>query len=228
MKRNIKKTIFFGVCLGLILIVIQKVFQIDEYTFMHSYWIATPSVVLIAVLVNVFYNISYQKKMNTAVLLLNAGKTEEYIAEIETLIKRAKGRNLNNVLKLNLATGYIDAKQFDVAIKILEELSSERLYGAVVKMVHSLNLCMSYFYAKQFDKAMELYNASQKQFEPFTKNKMYGGHIVEVDILAAISNEQYTQAEKLLDIAQKEWSDPRLQNAFEDIRKILIERKGEN
>ena len=57
MKR-ILRIVSFGICLGLVLLIVQKGFQIDEEIFMHTYWIIAPAIIIGAVLVNVLYNIS--------------------------------------------------------------------------------------------------------------------------------------------------------------------------
>lgn len=220
MKRFLK-IVVIGICLGLAMLIVQKGFQIDEDVFMRGYFIAAPAFIIGAVLLNVCYNISYQRKMSRIVTLLEQGKPREYIAEVERLLQTARGQNLRNILKLNLAAGYIEVKQFDRSIGLLEELSDKRLPGALVKMIHRLNLCMSYFYAEQFEKAMELYNSSQKYFGPYRDHSTYGGNIAVVDILAYIRKEQYGEAEKLLDTAKKSWDDPRLQNAFREIGNSL-------
>ncbi len=224
MKR-VFKIVVFGVCLGLVLLLVQKGFQIDEKVFMRTYWIMAPFIVIGAVLANVFYNMSYQRKMSKIVPLLNAGRPEEYIAEVEKLLQTARGQSLRNILKINLAAGYVEIKQFDVSIRLLEEMAGKRLPGSAVKMVCQLDLCMSYFYAAQYEKGMALYNESQKIFEPYRSNKNYGGNIALVDILAAIASEQYGQAKKMLDTAQKSWDDPRLQKAYQEIAESLIETK---
>lgn len=220
MKQYLKP-IIFGACLGLVLLVVQKTFQIDGDTLMKGYWMTAPAVVIIAVLGYIVYNASYQRKMYQAALLLRDKQVEAYIAQMERLLKTAMGRNLRNVIQLNLAAGYVEAKQYDTAAGILEGLSKGKLGSGAVAMLCNLNLCVSYFYAKQTDKAMELYHASKGQFEPFRKSKAYGGYIAEVDILAAIHSGQYDKAKKLLDTAQKNWSDARLQDAFREIRGML-------
>ena len=64
-------------------------------------------------------------------------KPQEYIDGIENLLKTAKGKTLRNILELNLAAGYIEVKQFDIAIPMLEILSHERLRGSSVNVVHN-------------------------------------------------------------------------------------------
>lgn len=223
MKR-VLRIVAAGTLLGFILVMIRSVFQIDKDEFLRGCWMTAPAVVLGAAAVNVLYNVTYQRKMRGIAALLEAGKPEEYIAEMEKLLQTARGRNLRNVLKLNLAAGYMDIKQYDTAVSMLEELSGKRLLGSAVKMVHRLNLSMSYFYTAQYEKAMELYNGSRRVFEPYRNSKAYGGHIAAVDILAAIENGRYEEAKGLLDMARKSWSSPRLQDAFAMLDASLAKR----
>lgn len=44
--------------------------------------------------------------MKAALPLYKAGRTEDYIAEVESLRCRAKGRFANNMLTINLSAGY--------------------------------------------------------------------------------------------------------------------------
>ena len=144
--------------------------------------------------------------------MLSTEKPQEYIDGIENLLKTAKGKILRNILELNLAAGYIEAKQFDIAIPMLEKLSHERLSGSSVNVVHKINLCLSY----------------QGLFQQYRHHKIYGGNIAILDIIAAIINEQYNQAEELLDTAKKMYDDPRLQKSFREILDILNKETAEN
>ncbi|NBI66857.1 hypothetical protein D1646_08515 [Pseudoflavonifractor sp. 60] len=165
MKR-LWKIIAIGVCIGLVSVVLQKALHIDRDVFLRWYWVTAAAVVLGAVLVNVVYNVFYQKKMQRLVPLLEAQKPREYIAGVEQLLKTAKGQNLRNILMMNLSAGYIDLKEFDKAIELLEGLSDRGLVGTAVKTVCRLNLCTCYFQTGQGEKALMLYRDSQSIFEP--------------------------------------------------------------
>ena len=86
---------------------------------------------------------------------------------------------------------------------MLEKLSHERLRGFSVNLVHKINLCLSYFETEQYEKAITVYNENQGLFQEYRYHKIYGGNIAILDVLAAIINEQYNQAEELLDIAKR-------------------------
>lgn len=119
MKRA-AKIVLIGVCFGLILLFLKISFRIDDAAFMHGYWIAAVAIVLGAVLINVCYNLIYFNKVKKIAKLLSEEKPQEYIDGIENLLKTAKGKTLRNILELNLAAGYIEVKQFDIAIPMLE------------------------------------------------------------------------------------------------------------
>ena len=188
MKR-LWKIIAIGVCIGLVSVVLQKALHIDRDVFLRWYWVTAAAVVLGAVLVNVVYNVFYQKKMQRLVPLLEAQKPREYIAGVEQLLKTAKGQNLRNILMMNL--------------------------------------CTCYFQTGQGEKALMLYRDSQSIFEPQRKGGLYSGNIAILDILAAIQNKEYSQAEQLLDEARQRWEAPRFQEAFQEIEGTLAEIKKE-
>ena len=227
MKRHLK-IILIGVCIGLLSVAIQGALHIDHDVFLRWYWIIAVAVVLGAVLANVAYNIFYQQKMKKLVPLLEAQKSQEYVAGVEKLLETAKGGTLRSILKMNLAAGYIDMKEFDKAIELLEGISDKNMTGSAVKTVYRLNLCTCYFQTAQREKALELYRDSQKFFDAQRDGRLYGGNIEIVDMLAAIQSEEYAQAEQLLDQARRTWSDPRFQEAFQEIENTLKEIKKEN
>jgi len=227
MIKRVIKLLIVGIGLGLLLLVIQLGLDIDKELFMRYYWLAAPVIIVGAVLFNVGYNLSYQKRLRQAIELLDAKKPKEFVTEVEKLLCNAKGNTLVSVLKLNLAAGYMEMKAYEQAIEILEALSKECLKGKMVKFVHQLNLFISYFYTEQYQKALEVYASNQKLFEAYKMDKVYGGHMVVVDVLILIINEQYEQAETLLNSARDKWNQPRLQDAFNEIQKFLDKKKLE-
>ena len=84
MKR-IGKVFLFGVCLGLVLVLIQNSFQIPEDVFMKGYWIGAIVVVLGALIINISYNLYYTAKMKKLLPLLFGGEPRGYIEGMEAL-----------------------------------------------------------------------------------------------------------------------------------------------
>ncbi len=220
MKR-IGKVVLFGVCLGLVLVLIQNSFQIPEDVFMQGYWIAAIVVVLGALVINISYNLYYMGRVKKLLTLLYAGDSRGYIEGMEALRKTAKGKTLRSTLELNLAAGYMEEKDYGTAISILEAVDPKQLRVDSARVVRAINLCESYFLAGQTEKAQTLYDSSRPLFTKFRTGKAYGGNIAIVDVLEEISRGEFDQAKILLDKAKSTYQEPYLQKAYEEIGAIL-------
>lgn len=220
MKR-IGKVVLFGVCLGLVLVLIQNSFQIPEDVFMQGYWIAAIVVVLGALVINISYNLYYTAKMKKLLPMLYGGEPRGYIEGMEALIKTAKGKTLRSTLELNLAAGYMEEKDYGTAISLLEAVDPKQLRVDSARVVRAINLCESYFLAGQTEKAQTLYDSSRPLFAKFRTGKAYGGNIAIVDVLEEISRGEFEQAKILLDKAKSTYQEPYLQKAYEEIGAIL-------
>ena len=144
---RIGKVVLFGVCLGLVLVLIQSSFQIPEDVFMQGYWIAAIVVVLGMLIINISYNLYYIGKVKKLLNLLYAGESRRYIEGMEALLKTAMGKTLRGTLELNLAAGYMEEKDYGTAISLLEAVDPRQLRVDSARVVRAINLCESYFLA---------------------------------------------------------------------------------
>lgn len=215
------KAVLIGICLGIALLIVQRGLNIDEKAFMRGYWLAAPALVLGAVVINLSYNAVYLFKLRKLARLFLDEEPKKYVEGTEALLKTAKGQRLRSLLTLNLAGGYVGAKAYDKAIVLLEGLSDKALKSAVEKVVHRINLCMSYFYTARYEAAISLYNENQQLFQRFRQDKTYGPHIALMDVIAAILNKQFDQAQALLDAAKAAHTVPQFQMAFLEVEQTL-------
>ena len=216
MKR-ILKIFIIGVCIGIVALLIQKFFHIDEDGFMRGYYIVAIVIIIGAVLFNILYNRYYFKKVRILSEQLLEEKPQAYIEGIQTLLKTAKGRYLQNTLRLNLTAGYMEQKRFEEAIEILEGLSDKQRKGAVVNVVYCINLFICYFETNQYEKATALYQANAQLLQKFRGGKSYGANIAILDIQTAIIKKDYEEAEDLLEKAKQTYDTPKFQKAFQEI-----------
>lgn len=226
MKR-IMKIFIIGVCIGIVALLIQKSFHIDEDVFMRGYYIAAIVIVIGAVLFNILYNRYYFKKVRVLSEQLLEVKPQAYIEGMQALLKTAKGRYLQNTLRLNLTAGYMEQKRFKEAVEILEELSEKQRKGAVVNVVYCINLFICYFETNQYEKATALYQANVQLLQKFRGGKSYGANIAILDTLMAIMKKDYQEAEDLLEKAKQTYDAPPFQKAFQEISGKLEAIKGE-
>ena len=227
MKR-IFKIIIIGICLGIVLIIIRNLFQIDESVFMKGYITAAILVIIAAVIINILYFMYYRKKINNAVELFNTGKTQEFISELNEMLKKAKLKGVKNLINLNLSDGYIETKDYLYAIEILEALSEKELKPERIKLVYYINLCDAYFYTSEFDKQLDLYNSQKLLFDKYKTDNIYGGNIAELDILAAIAEKRYSDAKEMLVAAANTWHEPKFADSFKQLGEILSKAEIQN
>ena len=216
MKR-ILKIFIIGVCIGIVALLIQKFFHIDEDVFMRGYYIVAIVIIIGAVLFNILYNRYYFNKVRILSEQLLEEKPQAYIEGIQTLLKTAKGRYLQNTLRLNLTAGYMEQKRFEEVIQILEGLSDKQRKGAVVNVVYCINLFICYFETNQYEKATALYQANAQLLQKFRGGKSYGANIAILDIQTAIIKKDYEEAEDLLEKAKQTYDTPQFQKAFQEI-----------
>ena len=210
-----------GVCLGLVLVLIQNSFQIPEDVFMQGYWIGAIVVVLGMLVINISYNLYYIGKVKKLLNLLYGGEARGYIEGMEALLKTAKGKTLRSTLELNLAAGYMEEKDYGTAISLLEAVDPKQLRVDSARVVRAINLCESYFLAGKREKAQALYDSNRRLFAKFRTGKLYGGSIAIVDVLEEISLGEFEQAKILLDKAKSTYKEAYLQKAYEEIGAIL-------
>lgn len=228
MKRIIK-ILALGICLGLGLVLIQQVLNIDEHTFLTWYWVMVPAILVGVVLINALYNLSYLRKAKSLATQLEEGHPQAFVEGMEKLLHSAKGRRLREVLTLNLAAGYVEAQQFDTAIPMLEAMDHQRLRNSALGVTHRINLCLSYFETAQYEKALELYQAHQPLFDAYRHDTTYGAHIAILDVVAALSQGDYPQAEALLHAAAQTHANPRIQRALDKLSHTVEAMKaGQN
>lgn len=194
---------------------------------MRGYYIAAIVIVIGAVLFNILYNRYYFKKVRVLSEQLLEVKPQAYIEGMQALLKTAKGRYLQNTLRLNLTAGYMEQKRFKEAVEILEGLSEKQRKGAVVNVVYCINLFICYFETNQYEKATALYQANTQLFQKFRGGKSYGANIAILDTLMAIMKKDYQEAEDLLEKAKQTYDAPPFQKAFQEISGKLEVIKGE-
>lgn len=226
MKKRMK-IIGMGFVLGIFMVVIQKAFAIPEDVFLKKYYIVGISIIVLAVLFNIFYNLSYYKKVVKAITLLKNGRPQEFIERMETIKEKAKGSALRRILDINLGAGYYHLKQYEKTIALLEPLCEVKLKGEI-QIVWLLNLCLSYFQIQQNKKAVELYYQSKSKFDKFKSMGKYTENIILLEIFVALEKSEFALAEELILTLEKSVTDESVKDEISDIRESLRQQRTMN
>ena len=224
MKR-IFKIVIAGICWGLLFLLAKVIFQIPYDVLWLYYLIISGTVFIGTILFNVCYNLYYQQKMKAAMQLYKANHMEEYVAQVESLRCRAKGRFTNALFSINLSAGYCELHRYDEAARLLESLSDTKLSGEFA-LVYRINLCLCYFYLGQTDRALALYEDSQKLFYSSRSSSLHERDIALLDIFAAIGIQDYDRAAVLLEMAERTWNDPGFLDAYRVLKEKIEKGRG--
>ena len=222
MKR-ILRPIGIGVGLGLFLVLIQHMFDIDQHLLLTLLFLTGAVIILGTLLFNLLYIRPFRKKVYQQIALLEEGRADECLTQMESMLKEAQKKKLKQIAqlcRLNMTAAYCDLKQYDKAMEILEELSQEKFSDAG-QLVFRLNLCACYFYLGQQEQALLTYQKSSKLFDLYRKSKTYGGNIAVVTMRTQIAQGQYDQAAELLAYARTHWNRPRLVEDYQQIEELL-------
>ena len=221
MKINFKRILIFGLIVGLGLLLIEYAFKIDEKTLMAYYFKIALAVLILILIINTAYFLFYSKKLKEALALFYAGKTKEYVASMEKLLSKAKGSHLKNILKLNLAAGYLEDKSYTKAKDTLDQVDLDRLKNSDLKLVYYINLAICYFKVEDFASFKEIYADEKDLFEKYVDHKSYGQSISEIKIMAYLIDEDFESATKLLSETREKYSDQRFQESYADLERLI-------
>lgn len=211
-SREVITGAVIGLILGVAIVMLQRRFRLDPKLTVTAYI----AVIVLCLAFNLVYNSRYLKRANALLPFLESGKTGEFISTMESLIQKAKGQKLKDLLRLNLSAGYGRAGQHDRAIELLEDLP-EKPFPKQFKMVRRMNLCASYFAVGENAKGLELYRASQECFEPFRADLPYSRNLAALDISAAAAEGDYQRARELLAHAKSTLSEDEYQTIFHEL-----------
>ncbi len=76
-------------------------------------------------------------------------------------------------------------------------------------------------------KAKALYDENRNLFEQYRNSKIYGANVAILDVFVAIINKQYEQAKEMLDMACKQYDNPRFQKVFHEVSYMLESKHQE-
>lgn len=221
MKINFKRVLILGLILGLSLLLIQYAFKIDEKTLMAYYFKIALAVLILIIIINTGYFFFYSKKLKEALKLFDAGRTKEYISTMENLLSKAKGGHLQNILKLNLAAGYLEDKFYTKAKDTLDQVDLDRLKNSDLRLVYYINLAISYFKVEDFESFKEIYVDKKDLFEKYVDHKSYGQSISEIKIMAYLIDEDFESATRLLSETREKYTDKRIQESYADLERLI-------
>lgn len=227
MKRIIR-IIGIGIPLGIILVIVKNVMDIEDDVFFKQYMIVGTLVIVGAVIINCIYQIKFAKKLR----LITKQMTEEknydlFFEEIENLLKKYKSSYNRSLLLINLSYGYAKKKEYAKGLEVLQSIEPKRVKG-INKIIFYLNMSCFYFHLGNYEDVISITEKNNKEFYKFKNNAHLGWNIASNDIYYNIAMNKLEEAEKLLNEAKEKWNGKKeMQEEWEMLNQVL-DNKNDN
>lgn len=223
MKKKFKIMIGLGLALGVILLVLQNVLKIDPSTLMDYYLKFGVVLILLILIVNTVYFVIMSSKIKKKLVLYHEGKYGEFNSAMEEILKKAKGENLKNIIRINLSAGYIESKEYDKAKETLENIKPLKLRDERVRLVYYINLCVCNFKLENYEKFKELYEINKNLFKKYKDEEGYSESLAQLEITNYIVEEEFDKARELLEVTREKYKDTKYKDDYNELEKQIKE-----
>lgn len=193
-QHRILSGIGWGVLLGLGILAVQFTFRLDNATVWKWYWRGAPALILVAMLINIFWQLRFQKRVSALLgILTKEQDPQRFIAETTAMLERVRSPYNLALLYINLSVGYAYLKRFDEAKRTLLEAPSNKLKG-LMGITYYLNLTYYCFRLEQQSEALDLWQAHEQEFSRFESNPHLAGTIALTRVYALLAQGEKEQA----------------------------------
>lgn len=195
-KHPILSVIGLGVLLGLGILAVQFAFRLDQVIVWKWYLRAAPVVILGAVLVNMLWQLRFQRRAAALTNILTKEQDpQRFIAETGALLERASHPYNLALLYINQSVGYAYLNRFDEAKRTLLQAPPKGLKG-LLGVTYFLNLTYYCFRLAQQSEALALWQAHEREFSRFEASPNLAGAIALTRIYALLAQGERAQAEQ--------------------------------
>lgn len=222
--KKILKIIGIGFILGILLLVIEKGFDIDSEVFMSYYWKIGIGLVLLLGIFNIIYNLVITNKLKKAMIYFEEQDYAKYIENMESILKNVKGKTLQNLIRLNLSAGYIENNEYDKGLDILNDVDKDTLTNEQSTLVYWLNKAIVYFRLGDYENFKQIINTQISLFEKYKNNENYGESLSQLKILNLIVDGEFKIAKKDLEKLRTYYTNSKKQLEYDKLEKIIEDR----
>lgn len=222
--KRIIRILILGIILGLGMLIIQNIFNLDNDKFMSYYWKFALVFLALVVISYIVYHLYFNHKIKKALDYFEKGKYQIYIEEMKKLLSSARGDLLKDVIRLNLAAAYLNNEEFDKGLQTLEEIDIKSLSQEIYRLVYYINLNIAYFELGQYHNFKDMYLSKKDLFEKYKDDENYGKNIDQLRIMEAIVDEKYDLALNLIDKAELKWENPDFTEDYQSFIDLIKEK----
>lgn len=212
MARQLSLILIFGVSLGLIAFFGNRYFHWNPVAV-----VAIGAVILLDVFAIRTFYLRRQLKANLA--LLNAGRTDEFVANMEKLLTFSQNPSWYLMIALNLSAGYFRQGRFDDVVRLLDGIPSVRMTGPV-QTVYYNNYAAALFRAGRVEEAVRFLAGHEHELEVSADEIPYLGALQGTRAWLLAAKGQTAQAHALIDVLRAK-DDPQVQQDLDALEAWL-------
>lgn len=219
MKSSFRRFKFVGLgfVLGIVVLILQIIFEIPDAAVRKGFFIGAPIVIIGAMIINIVWQINFQKKARKLFdLLKKDNKPDLFIKENEKLLNQVRSPYNIAFISINLSVGYAEMKDYEKALEVLEQVPLKGLKG-INKIVYYVNQAYYYFMLGDQDSALNIIDTYQSAFREFEEHQSLGKHIKLNQVFYLSAKDQIEEAEALLASLKKTETDKGFLKTLEEI-----------
>ncbi|QHI71219.1 hypothetical protein [Aminipila terrae] len=226
LKRKIKIIFGIGVPVGILLVIVQNLMNIDDQLFWKLYFIMGGLAIVGAVIINIIFQMKFIKKLKIMTRQAKEQKNYDFlIKEMENLLKKYKSKQNRWFIKMTLCYGLAGKKEYTEGLEVLEEIEYKNIKG-INRTVYYLNLVYFHFHLGNYEEVIKVTDDNSKELLQYKNNPQVAKHIAANSIYYHIAKGQYEVAGKLLKEAEDNWKDPEMMEVWEMLEEIIRQEKG--
>lgn len=152
MKKTIFRVLLFGILLGILILIVGKVFHLSTNTLLFALSLSY----IIFLIIMIPYQIRKRNLLNHKIEILlqqmHNGDIENYITGMKQLLKESENDYLKSILTINMSVGYTLKGDFEKANTYLEKIDANTI-DKRSQMVLYHNIALNSFWAGENKKA---------------------------------------------------------------------------
>ncbi len=226
MLLNFKKIFVLGLPFLAVVIGLKLFFKPEGENFWIIYILAGLGYLLMAIVINLIYNVKFTSKMKEINKFLeNPNEINKFVFEMEKMEKKHKNPVYKNMIILNLSYGYLEQQEYEKSLSVLKKIDTVRLRGTS-RIVFALNKCATYFYLELYDEFISLKQEFEKELDAISDIESFAWKYKANEIFYQVAIGNYKKAKNMLKVANKKWRENKMKKEWYQIKDVLEEKLG--
>lgn len=195
------------------------------YNYFLAVWVPF---VLAGVVYNCFWIKKFTKKLKDLSPILTEEKNpDKFIAANRELLKEYLTPGFRNVVISNIAIGYCEKKDFELARKELMTIEVKKLFGKF-KKVYYMELAYVTFFLGDFESGLSIVKEHEQSINSLKKDPALEPCVSVINIFRYIAEKNYVKANEMLFVAEERFGQGDFEGEFKYLKECVGRHEREH